>query len=127
MDIDFLYFPKKKREELSLMKQYIATCRPSIDSGLVMRELEWRRHLIHSTTIFSLDDLCDIYNGTFLSKIDAVQEVLRNHIKVDCTVSIVNKRSIIFKLRFLLYSYLIYILSIYIIPFFGGGITFENI
>lgn len=84
--VDELATIKKKREELGLMKQYIATCRLSLESGLVMRELEWRRHLIHSTTVFSLDDLCDIYNGTFLSKIETIQEVLRKHIKEDCAV-----------------------------------------
>lgn len=77
---------RKMREELALMKQYIATCRLSFESGLVMRELEWRRHLVHSTTTYSLDDLCDIFNGTFISKIEIVYNVLRTHIKEECDV-----------------------------------------
>lgn len=77
---------RKMRTELGLMKQYIATCRLSFESGLLMRELEWRRHLVHSTTTYSLDDLCDIYNGIFLAKIEAVHNVLRTHIKEECDV-----------------------------------------
>uniref|UniRef100_A0A069DTM8 Phorbol-ester/DAG-type domain-containing protein n=1 Tax=Panstrongylus megistus TaxID=65343 RepID=A0A069DTM8_9HEMI len=77
---------KKLRQELSHMKQYIATCRYALESGLLMRELEWRRHLVHSTEVFSLNDLIDINNGQLLSKIESVHSVLRDHITKDCTV-----------------------------------------
>lgn len=69
------------------MKQYIATCRYALESGLLMRELEWRRHLVHSTEVFSLNDLIDINNGQLLSKIESVHSVLRDHITKECTVS----------------------------------------
>ncbi|KAK9499293.1 hypothetical protein O3M35_002349 [Rhynocoris fuscipes] len=78
---------KKLREELAHMKQYIARCRYALESGLHMRELEWRRHLVHSTEVFSLNDLIDIKNGQLIhNKIESVHSVLHKHITEECDV-----------------------------------------
>jgi hypothetical protein len=74
------------REELIPMKQYIATCRFAMESGLVTRELTWRQHLVHSTDIFSLNDLIEINNVTLLPKVQLIHSMLLNHIKVECKV-----------------------------------------
>ncbi|XP_014240512.1 differentially expressed in FDCP 8 homolog isoform X1 [Cimex lectularius] len=77
---------KKMREQLGHMKLYISTCRSSLESGFHKRELEWRRHLVHNTDIFSLDDLNDLHNGQLRMKIESIHSKLKKHIKEDCEV-----------------------------------------
>ncbi|KAF6200779.1 hypothetical protein GE061_005225 [Apolygus lucorum] len=73
------------REELLHMKHYIATCRVSLETGF-LKELEWGNSLIHSTELFSLEDLIAVKEGTFLPQIEAIHQRLRTHIKSTCEV-----------------------------------------
>uniref|UniRef100_A0A0A9WWV9 Differentially expressed in FDCP 8 n=1 Tax=Lygus hesperus TaxID=30085 RepID=A0A0A9WWV9_LYGHE len=83
--IDDLRIIKKMREELLHMRHYIATCRVSLETGF-LKELEWGNSLIHSTELFTLEDLIAVKNGTFLPQIEAIHERLRTHIKSTCEV-----------------------------------------
>ncbi|KAL1131013.1 hypothetical protein AAG570_012251 [Ranatra chinensis] len=77
---------KNMREELSRMKHYIATCRFALESGVLMKELEWRHHLVHDTEVFSLNDLIEINAGVLVDKLKSVHSLLMKHIKEDCKV-----------------------------------------